>query len=277
MITLLHAGIRAAELAALKATDIVQIQGHWKLHIHEGKGLKDRLVPLTPLCLATSNGGRPTGGTTSPITCSPGMAACGTAGVSTLIRKVGLTLGLQGLTPHRFRHTFAVALLNYGMRESALQKVMGHATLNMTLEYARILDHAVEQSFNTAVQQMRTGPMGWVPSFFGTDDYAVFTETDMLNWIRLLHGYCRRNAKLHCESDVKCLLCDRFVASAADLPRLTEMQQRFQTLGLPVKAEVVATHIQRLTAGSVEGLIPIDQIFTATARLTPPTRLTVPA
>ena len=33
---------RAAELAAFKATDIVQIQGRWKLHIREGKrhGLK---------------------------------------------------------------------------------------------------------------------------------------------------------------------------------------------------------------------------------------------
>lgn len=42
IITLLHTGIRAAELAALKVTDIVQVQGKWKLHIHEGKGLKDR-------------------------------------------------------------------------------------------------------------------------------------------------------------------------------------------------------------------------------------------
>ena len=28
-------------------TDIVQVQGKWKLHIHEGKGLKDRVIPLT--------------------------------------------------------------------------------------------------------------------------------------------------------------------------------------------------------------------------------------
>ncbi|MEZ4677290.1 MAG: tyrosine-type recombinase/integrase [Caldilineaceae bacterium] len=52
IITLLHTGIRAAELAALQVTDIVQVQGKWKLHIHEGKGLKDRVIPLTAQCLA---------------------------------------------------------------------------------------------------------------------------------------------------------------------------------------------------------------------------------
>ena len=51
IITLLHAGIRASELAVLKASDIVQIAGVWKLHIHEGKGLKDRVIPLTETCV----------------------------------------------------------------------------------------------------------------------------------------------------------------------------------------------------------------------------------
>ena len=37
----------------------------------------------------------------------------------------------------------------------------------------------------------------------------VSTETQLHERIRLPHGYCRRNPKLHCESDAKCLLCDR--------------------------------------------------------------------
>jgi site-specific recombinase XerD len=278
VITLLHTGIRAAEVAALKATDIVQIQGHWKLHIHEGKGLKDRLVPLTPLCLETLQRWQTEEWEhiTEQLFTRYGRVWHSST-VSTYIRELGLKIGLDGLTPHRFRHTFAVALLNYGMRESALQKVMGHATLSMTLEYARILDHTVEQAFNTAVEQMRTGPISWVPSFFKADDYFVFTETDTLNWIRLPHGYCRRNLQLHCESDVKCLLCERFVASTADLPRLAEMQQRFQMLGLPVKANVVATHIQRLGAGSrEESLIPADHIFPAISPLNSPVQSHVP-
>jgi integrase len=38
VMTLQHTGIRAGELADLKCTDIIQLQGRWKLHIHEGKG-----------------------------------------------------------------------------------------------------------------------------------------------------------------------------------------------------------------------------------------------
>ena len=162
---------------------------------------------------------------------------------------MGNKLNIEGLTPHRYRHTFAVALLNYGIRESALQKLMGHKTLNMTLEYARILDRTVEQAFNEAVERMQTGPLGWIPSFFAPEDYSLFTEGDAINWIRLPVGYCRRHHKLHCESDVKCLLCNRFCASPNDLPQLQEMRDRFLQIGMEIKANVVDSHIQLLESG----------------------------
>jgi integrase/recombinase XerC len=247
---LLHTGIRAAELAALKASDIVQIQGKWKLHIHQGKGLKDRLIPLTPQCLTALQAWQAEGWeqVNDFLFTRHGKVWNNGTPVCTLVRELGHKMGLTGLTPHRFRHTFAVTLLNYGLRESALQKLMGHATLNMTLEYARILDQTVEQAFHTAVQQMQLGAHSWVPNFFKTEDYTLFVEGEAISWIRLPHGYCRRNPKLHCESDVKCLLCDRFCASPADLPRLREMHERFVTLDLPLKADVVKAHIIRLQA-----------------------------
>ncbi len=123
---------------------------------------------------------------------------------------------------------------------------MGHATLNMTLEYARILDQTVEQAFNKAIEQMQVGPLNWVPTFFSPKDYSIFNEVDALNWIRLPVGFCRRNHQLHCESDVKCLLCDRFQASQSDLTRLDEMYQRFVTLEMPLKADVVLSQIRLL-------------------------------
>lgn len=251
VITLFHTGVRAAELASLKASDIVQIQGKWKLHIHEGKGLKDRLIPLTPQCLATLQAWQTNGWEhiNDHLFTWYGRPLHGPS-VSTLIRDVGLKLGIHGLTPHRFRHTFAVTLLNYGMRESALQKVMGHTTLNMTLEYARILDQTVEQSFAAAVSKMQDGPNQWIPSFFTRDDYALLAEGDHLNWIRLPLGYCRRNLQLHCEGDVKCLLCDRFAATQEDIPRFKEMGERFQCLGMQTKADLVADQIHQLETRS---------------------------
>ena len=116
-IVLLHTGIRAAELATLKASDMVQIQGQWKLHIHEGKGLKDRVIPLTSQCLAMLQTWQEQGWERSNdfLFTRHGPPWQGGTNVCTLVREMGLKIGLSGLTPHRFRHTFAVALLNYGM------------------------------------------------------------------------------------------------------------------------------------------------------------------
>ncbi len=255
VITLLHTGLRAAELAAITTSDIVQIQGKWKLHVREGKGLKDRVIPLTSQCLETLQAWQEHGWEriNDRLFTRYGLPWHGSANVGALIRQVGDKVGIQGLTPHRFRHTFAVALLNYGIRESALQKLMGHTTLNMTLEYARILDQTVEQAFNKAIEQMQVGPLSWVPSFFSPKDYTVFNEVEAVNWIRLPLGYCRRNPKLHCESDVKCLLCDRFQTSLDDLSRLQEMHQRFLNLGMPLKANVVLSQIRLLEHQIADG------------------------
>lgn len=264
VVTLLHTGIRAAELAALKVSDMVQIQGKWKLHIREGKGLKDRIIPLTSQCLATLQAWQEDGWerVNGYLFTRHGRPWQGGDNICAIIRELGCKLGIKGLTPHRFRHTFAVALLNYGMRESALQKLMGHSTLTMTLEYARILDQTLERAFNEAVEQMQAGPLSWVPSFFAPEDYTLFAESDAVNWIRLPHGYCRRNPKLHCESDVKCLICDRFCAFPTDLSRLQEMYRRFLDLGMQVKADVVLSHIRRLQAqtdADTTSFIPPDK------------------
>src|SRR3712207_971553 len=104
---------------------------------------------------------------------------------------------------------------------------------------------------------MEAGALSWVPNFFATEDYTVFAEGDTVGWIKLPLGFCRRNPKLHCESDVKCLLCERFRASPADLPRLREMRARFVQLGLQVKADVVAAQIQRLEAPVQSAVIPL--------------------
>ena len=271
---LLHTGIRAAELASLKASDVVQIGGVWKVHIHQGKGLKDRLIPLTSRCREVIQAWQNEGWERSNDFLftnhgRPWTDATRSTAVCTIIREMGLKLGIIGLTPHRFRHTFAVALLNYGIRESALQKLMGHATLGMTLEYARILDQTVERSFSEAVEQMMEGTHSWIPNFFVQEEYTLFAEGDSVSWIRLPLGFCRRNPKLHCESDVKCLLCDRFAIGKEDLPRLQQMYERFLSLGLTLKAGVVAAQIHRLEAPGDEqpaGFIPTHAITRAARR-----------
>jgi hypothetical protein len=97
---------------------------------------------------------------------------------------------------------------------------------------------------------MQAGPNQWIPSFFTREDYGLLAGGDKLNWIRLPLGYCRRNPQLHCEGDVKCLLCDRFAATQEDLPRFKEMCERFQHLGMPTTVEVVKDQIRQLELGA---------------------------
>ncbi len=262
ILILLHTGIRAAELAALKRTDIVQVQGVWKVHVHAGKGLKDRLIPLTDVAVTTLHAWQETGWERASDHLFTHHGRPYTAGnwVGQVVRDVGAASGVAGLTPHRFRHTFAVVLINYGLRESALQKLLGHASLSMTLEYGRILDRTVEESFGAALAQMREGPLGWVPSFFVRDDFTRLIEGDAVDYIRLPHGLCRRNPKLHCESDVKCFLCERYCASHGDLPVLRQMHERFERLNLPLKALVVQAVIDKVDSQPSPGFIPINTI-----------------
>ena len=136
---------------SLKASDIVQIQGKWKLHVHEGKGLKDRLIPLTAQCLATLQTWQANGWEhiDDRLFTWYGRPLHGTA-VSTTIRDLGLKLGIHGLTPHRFRHTFSITYLRSGGDLFSLQRMLGHATLEMVQHYTRIADIDVEQAHRKA-------------------------------------------------------------------------------------------------------------------------------
>jgi integrase/recombinase XerD len=42
------------------------------------------------------------------------------------------------VAPHKLRHTFAITYLRAGGNAFALQKVMGHTTLNTTLTYVAL-------------------------------------------------------------------------------------------------------------------------------------------
>lgn len=54
---------------------------------------------------------------------------------------------------HQFRHTYAVKLINGGADLLTVQQLLGHATANMTLRYAKLLDNTKRDVFDTVVQK----------------------------------------------------------------------------------------------------------------------------
>lgn len=54
---------------------------------------------------------------------------------------------------HQFRHTYAVKMLNGGTDILTVQELLAHASPEMTLRYARLLDNTKRKAFENAVKQ----------------------------------------------------------------------------------------------------------------------------
>ena len=54
---------------------------------------------------------------------------------------------------HQFRHTYAVKLLNGGADILTIQELLAHASPEMTLRYAKLLDDTKRKAFESVIDQ----------------------------------------------------------------------------------------------------------------------------
>jgi integrase/recombinase XerD len=142
LMTLYSTGIRRAELVQLKASDIDKEL--MLVHIHEGKGKRDRNVPLSPKLLEAL---REYWRWMKPVTyVFPGVAhghrvdapasdkivwhACKEAA-----KRAGIT---KCVHPHTLRHSYATHLLEAGADLPTIQKLLGHADIRDTTIYLHL-------------------------------------------------------------------------------------------------------------------------------------------
>ena len=141
-ITLYSTGMRRAELCHLKVEDIDSTR--MLIHIRQGKGGKDRDVPLSPKALetlreywrwmkpgtylfpGTVNGSR----ADKPITPKVLWEACREAA-----QRAGIT---KAVRPHLLRHSFATHLVEAGADLPTVQALLGHADLKPTSIYLHL-------------------------------------------------------------------------------------------------------------------------------------------
>lgn len=156
LLILLGSGIRASEAVGLDITDLRQdIDGGYLLHVRGGKGGKDRLVPIhaeVALCVHQYLGetGRRPGGTGALLLAeqagrqseedpAPREVLNRRIHVRTLGRIVEALRRRAGIgkpvSPHAYRHTFSTSYIRNGGSVVALQKLLGHASLNTTQRY----------------------------------------------------------------------------------------------------------------------------------------------
>jgi len=142
LMTAYSTGMRRAEMCQLKVEDIDS--DRMLIHIRQGKGRRDRDVPLSPKLLdtlreywrwmrpktylfpGTVNGSR----ADKPITPKMLWEACREAA-----QRAGIT---KPVRPHILRHSFATHLLEGGADLPTVQALLGHADLKPTSIYLHL-------------------------------------------------------------------------------------------------------------------------------------------
>jgi len=136
--TMLWTGLRVSEVAGLTGEDVIIENGKVFLRVKEGKGQKERLVPVMDKELAKE---------LLSLSKAKGKASLFGVCDGTLkdyAYKVKRASGVN-FHSHRLRHTLATRLLSKGISLDVVQKILGHASINTTRRYAETLPEKIKE------------------------------------------------------------------------------------------------------------------------------------
>ncbi len=174
------------------------------------------------------------------------------------------------VSAHQFRHTLGTRLINQGVPQHVVQRMLGHTSAQMTATYARLHDSTVREAFE-AFCATRVDINGrHLP-------YKAEAPTSDAEWIKhhlsrieasLANGYCGRPPQQDCPHPNACLTCPDFQTTVEFLP--THHRQADDTRRLIDAAEadghrrladnhrVVLGHLEEIIAG-LETLDQVDE------------------
>jgi integrase/recombinase XerD len=152
--TVYSLGLRMQEGLHLQVGDIDSAR--MLVHVHRGKGAKDRYIPLPPKTLAVLRAYWKTH--RNPIWLFPatgrGHAQAATAthpmnksSVQGALRRVVQELNLRkAIHLHSLRHSYATHLLEAGVNLRLIQQYLGHSSLQTTMVYLHLTSQGQEQA-----------------------------------------------------------------------------------------------------------------------------------
>ena len=136
------------------------------------------------------------------------------------------------ITPHRFRHTLGTRMINSGVPQHVVQRMLGHASPQMTARYASIHDTTVRAAFDDF--QRRRVDIAGRHLDFDPNGPAADAEWVKHNLSRvaatLPNGYCGRPPQQDCPHPNACLTCPDFQTTPQFLD--IHRRQRDQTVEL---------------------------------------------
>ena len=154
--TVYACGLRLQEALHLEVADIDS--GRMMLHVHRGKGAKDRLVPLPHSTLTTLRAHWRTH--RNPRLLFPALGRSGQAAalastpmaissVQGALRraKAQARIAKRAVSIHTLRHAYATHLLEEGVNLRVIQRHMGHASLESTMLYLHLTHKGQEDAY----------------------------------------------------------------------------------------------------------------------------------
>ena len=166
--TVYSLGLRLQEALSLQVSDIDGPR--LQVHVHRGKGAKDRYVPLpedtltllrtywkthrhtTWLFPATGRDQKHSSSATSPMRRTSVQGAFRTAKHRAGITKTGVAI-------HTLRHSYATHLLEAGVNPRLIQRYLGHTQLETTMIYL----HLTHKGHEDAYERLNTLMQGLLP------------------------------------------------------------------------------------------------------------------
>jgi len=235
---LARTGMRVGELCELDADAVTRIgDSHW-LRVPVGKLHNDRYVPLHPQLVALLDDycraygphphGRLLSGQQGPLN---------RYAVQRWITAIAKRAGVGHIHPHRLRHTLATQAINRGMSIEAIAALLGHRSLDMTRQYARISNRVVADEYNAvsakveALYQNAVLPAGAE----GPNMRRLRAEVHH----RLLgNGWCQRPAELDCSFESICENCTYFATDRSFRPVLLRQRNHASRNGQPGRTDL---------------------------------------
>ena len=148
---LLHTGLRLSEVLSLQLDDLQITDRKGQLIVRRGKGGKSRTIPLNAQARKAlqewlevrpeSTGSFLWTGLENEL-----MQALSSRSVQRALLRLGQAAGLERLTPHVLRHSFAKNLVDAGIGLEKVAALLGHSNLNTTRIYVRPSQKDLEQA-----------------------------------------------------------------------------------------------------------------------------------
>ena len=244
-------GVRIGELVDLELDCVHEVlgQGAW-LKVPLGKLDTERMVPLDEPALAIvdriaehRSPGRPlrhprTGRMVEFLLTHQGRRVSKDVLRDELARAAAAA-GLEHVTPHQLRHTYATALVNAGVSLQALMALLGHQTAAMSLRYGRLFDATVRADYERALAQAKAhlgGPVLPPADPARLPIVGDWQDTPTIK-ARMAGGYCIRTAAQGaCAYANICEHCPNYRSDPTFLPILAAQKTDAQRLAADAQA-----------------------------------------